>query len=271
MSNPVPSSILPTDAVTMVDGHVYTTSLAIAKVFDRKHYNVLRDIKSLNCSAEFHALNFECMSHEVTIGNGATRTEDCYRITRDGLTILAFGYTGRLAMQFKEAYIRRFNELEQTLLNRPAIPELTEAKALLSEADRRLTAIQRVKRDAKRALIENTARDHELAALRQAYTGATTALTDAQREAQAARDLAIAGHADLRRVLHYRRKDLDTHEIHLLTTLPEAAIEDLLTQATAAGFHPELSDDLDNVVQMARNGLVMLPPAPPVTATEVQL
>lgn len=142
----------------------------------------------------------------------------------------------------------------------PADPDrLTEAKALLSEADRRLNAVQRVKREAKRALVENQSRDRELTALRDAYTSATAQIADLQREAQAARDLALAGHADLRRTLHYRRKDLDTHEIHLLTTLPEPAIEDLLTQATAAGFHPELTNDLDTVVQMARNGLVLLP------------
>ena len=40
-----------------------------------------------------------------------------YLITRDGLTLLVMGYTGPKAMAFKLAYIRRFNEMEQALLN----------------------------------------------------------------------------------------------------------------------------------------------------------
>lgn len=34
-----------------------------------------------------------------------------YYITRDGFTLLAMGYTGELAMKFKEAYIKQFNAM----------------------------------------------------------------------------------------------------------------------------------------------------------------
>lgn len=36
-------------------------------------------------------------------------------ITRDGFTLLAMGYTGELAMKFKEAYIKQFNAMEAAL------------------------------------------------------------------------------------------------------------------------------------------------------------
>ena len=36
-------------------------------------------------------------------------------MTRDGFTLLAMGYTGELAMKFKEGYIKQFNAMEAAL------------------------------------------------------------------------------------------------------------------------------------------------------------
>lgn len=38
-----------------------------------------------------------------------------YIMTRDGFTLLAMGYTGEKAMQFKLAYIKQFNAMEKAL------------------------------------------------------------------------------------------------------------------------------------------------------------
>ena len=38
---------------------VIVTSLDVAETFGKRHDNVLRDIQSLGCSAEFRLLNFE--------------------------------------------------------------------------------------------------------------------------------------------------------------------------------------------------------------------
>jgi hypothetical protein len=38
-----------------------------------------------------------------------------YTMTKDGFTLLAMGYTGKEAMQFKVAYINEFNRMEATL------------------------------------------------------------------------------------------------------------------------------------------------------------
>ena len=38
-----------------------------------------------------------------------------YYMTRDGFTLLVMGYTGDLAMRFKEAYIGQFNAMEKAL------------------------------------------------------------------------------------------------------------------------------------------------------------
>lgn len=89
-----------------------TTSRDVAEVFGKEHFNVLRDIESLGCTEEFRKLNFEVSEYKVD-GNNKTYKE--YVMTRDGFTLLVMGYTGEKAMQFKEAYINAFNEMEKEL------------------------------------------------------------------------------------------------------------------------------------------------------------
>jgi len=106
-------------AVEYIDGKATTTSLDIAMRFQKRHDNVVRDIKNLECPVGFHALNFEEMTRKVTIGKGAEREERFYRVTRDGFTLLGMGFTGKEAMRWKIAYINAFNQFEQILLTQP--------------------------------------------------------------------------------------------------------------------------------------------------------
>lgn len=39
-------------------------SLRVAEVFGKEHKNVLRDIEALDCSTDFHRLNFEPISYK---------------------------------------------------------------------------------------------------------------------------------------------------------------------------------------------------------------
>ena len=100
--------------VSIIDGQAVTTSLEIARVFDKRHDSVLRSIEQLRaeCGVEHHH-NFAVMSLDIDIGNGATRTSPAYNLTRDGFTLLAMGFTGTKALQFKLAYIQQFNAMEQ--------------------------------------------------------------------------------------------------------------------------------------------------------------
>lgn len=101
-------------------GKVTTTSLQIAAHFGKRHDNVLRTIQNLEIPQEFHALNFEAMSADVTVANGAVRKTPIYRITRDGFALLAMGFTGKEAAHWKVAYIQAFNKMEAELLARQA-------------------------------------------------------------------------------------------------------------------------------------------------------
>ena len=88
------------------------TSLDVAETFDKRHADVLRDIELLQCSKEFRERNFALSKYSV---ENNKRSYPMYYITRDGFTILVMGYTGEKAMQFKEAYIRQFNNMEKLL------------------------------------------------------------------------------------------------------------------------------------------------------------
>lgn len=113
-------------------------SLMVAEMFEKEHKNVLRDIDAIlspnsGFSAEFGQLNFEPISYKDQMN----RKQRCYAITRDGFTALAMGFTGKKAAQFKEAYIKRFNEMEcfiRTLVSaRKDFPLLTENIKLLHD------------------------------------------------------------------------------------------------------------------------------------------
>ena len=95
------------------DGQVYVSSLNVAKVFEKRHDNILQDIRSLDCSKDFTVLNFQGSEYK----DGTGRSLPCYNLTRDGFTFLCMGYTGKKAAAFKEAYIKRFNEMEKAISN----------------------------------------------------------------------------------------------------------------------------------------------------------
>ncbi|HHS2251877.1 TPA: Rha family transcriptional regulator [Salmonella enterica subsp. enterica] len=97
--------------VSVINGQAVTSSLAIANYFTKRHDDVLKKIRALECSPEFSARNFA--GAEYTDDQGKLRP--CYNITRDGFAFLAMGFTGKRAAQFKEAYINAFNQMERQL------------------------------------------------------------------------------------------------------------------------------------------------------------
>jgi Rha family phage regulatory protein len=83
----------------------------VANVFEKRHDNVLRDIRELQVSKEFSLFNFEESKYKDERG----KKQPEYLLTKDGFIILCMGYNGEKAMIFKEAYIKRFNEMEAIL------------------------------------------------------------------------------------------------------------------------------------------------------------
>ncbi|WP_353655477.1 Rha family transcriptional regulator [Citrobacter sp. Cb027] len=110
----VTMTTLPTQThpeITLINGRVVTTSLAVANYFTKRHERVLDKIRNLECSAEFTEHNFVLSEYTDALG----RKLPCYQITRDGFAFLAMGFTGKRAARFKEAYINAFNQMEKQL------------------------------------------------------------------------------------------------------------------------------------------------------------
>ena len=82
-------------------------STEVARHFQKRHSHILRDIERL-CSIlpkSFREPNFGLTFTTVKIGNGATRQERAYRLTRDALSLLVMGMTGKAAVMWKLRYI----------------------------------------------------------------------------------------------------------------------------------------------------------------------
>ena len=108
-----------------------TSSRLVAEYFGKRHDSVIRAIKNLNCSKDFNAHNFAVVNY--TDKKGEKRQE--YLMTKDGFTILAMGFTGAKAMQFKEAYINAFNKMESLLKGNTTILELERRIEALEQAN----------------------------------------------------------------------------------------------------------------------------------------
>ncbi len=96
------------DLIKRKEGELMTTSKIIAEVFGKAHRKVLRDIDVLDCSDEFREANFGLSSYT----SPQNKNIKCFDITRDGFAFLCMGFTGKKAAEWKEKYIKAFNEME---------------------------------------------------------------------------------------------------------------------------------------------------------------
>lgn len=94
-----------------------TTSLIVAEVFEKRHVDVLRDIRNLSCSDDFREANFALLVEMKRLPQGGASKAEWYEMTKDGFTFLVMGYTGAKASEFKEKIIDAFNQQEALLKN----------------------------------------------------------------------------------------------------------------------------------------------------------
>lgn len=102
------------ELVIMHNKQAVTSSNRVAEVFGKDHKHVLETISNL--AAEKSAAKF---FSEATYDNRG-KQYPMYYMNRDGFTLLAMGFTGKKALQFKIKYIQAFNSMEATLKRLPA-------------------------------------------------------------------------------------------------------------------------------------------------------
>lgn len=104
--------------VLLTEEKCFTTSLIIAKIFEKEHKNVLRDINVL--IQQFEAINgsklkIELTSQQIQMPNGGFRNEPYYEMDRDAFSLLVMGFTGEKALKWKWKFLEAFNYMEDKL------------------------------------------------------------------------------------------------------------------------------------------------------------
>ena len=101
---------------------VITTSLKVAEKFKKEHRNVLKSIRKLMTAKNVAVAK---MFDEQMYVNDQGKEQPMFYMNRDGFTLLAMGFTGDKAIDFKVEYINAFNKMEAELKDKkPALPDL---------------------------------------------------------------------------------------------------------------------------------------------------
>lgn len=130
------------DLVSVVNGKVVVTSKQVSDHFGKVHRQILRDIRDLiGDSGEFGQYSFVLSSYKSL----QNKELPCYEMTRDGFSLLAMGFTGKKAIEWKIKYINAFNKMEAEILSNrtkelSVMDELNKAY-LLMESDKEKASV----------------------------------------------------------------------------------------------------------------------------------
>ena len=86
-------------------------SLQVAEKFGKEHKNVLQSIDNLIAENSAVKIMFKISSYKS--GNGQSYRK--FYMNRDGFSLLAMGFTGKEALEWKLQYIRAFNQMEKLI------------------------------------------------------------------------------------------------------------------------------------------------------------
>ena len=103
-----------------------TTSLMVAEIFHKRHDRVIRSLENLLEGLPKNGVVKMFFLGEYIDEKGEARK--MYYMNRDGFTLLAMGFTGKKALEFKLAYISAFNKMEKFITEKQSA-EYLEARA----------------------------------------------------------------------------------------------------------------------------------------------
>lgn len=134
-----------------------TNSLLVAEVFGKPHDNVLKAIRKILQGGVVK--NDETpMFEETTYTNEQNRqTYPMFVMNQDGFTLLAMGFNGKKAMEFKLKYIEAFNRMKKEIeSSKPSLPQtyLEALKSLVKSEEER-----------QQLRLENTRQQQEIATI----------------------------------------------------------------------------------------------------------
>lgn len=110
------------------NGEILTNSLDVAVKFGKRHDAILRDIENIIKSDSTILWN-EMFKKSAYQSRG--KDYKCYDMNRDGFSLLAMGFTGKKALEWKLKYINAFNLMEEELKNGSYLSEKERLKLQL--------------------------------------------------------------------------------------------------------------------------------------------
>ena len=134
---------------------VVTTSLKVAEVFEKEHKHVLDAVRRLMRSAENSAV-IQMFQESIYLDEQG-KERPMFIMNRDGFTLLAMGFNGKKALDFKVAYINAFNKMEAELKSQQtkqlsAAESLLQSVQLLVAHERQLSLLEQKQENMQKAM-----------------------------------------------------------------------------------------------------------------------
>ncbi|MGJ9381780.1 Rha family transcriptional regulator [Salipaludibacillus sp. CF4.18] len=114
---------------------VVTDSITLAAAFEKRHDKVLRDIRNIRCSEKFGLTNFG----ESKYQNKQGRTMPMFILTYEGFSMVAMGYTGEKAIEFKERFINDFKGTRSNMESRDKMVGSDNVSHLIESYENQIT------------------------------------------------------------------------------------------------------------------------------------
>lgn len=125
-----------TNLVVVKNNQVVVSSRQVAEKFGKRHKDVLENIRNILVAENFATKFYQESTREY---RGQRFPE--YLMNRDGFTLLAMGFTGKDALQWKMKYIAAFNEMEAQLNGKPVSAlKAKEVEARLNNSRARIAS-----------------------------------------------------------------------------------------------------------------------------------
>lgn len=118
------------------------SSLEVAEMVEKKHHNLIRDIKGY--VEELNELKIEVVEffRENMYKDGKGEKRPCYDITKKGCEFIAHKLTGIKGTKFTALYINRFHEMEEQLKPKSSAEMLLMYAQQFYEQEQRLQSVE---------------------------------------------------------------------------------------------------------------------------------
>ena len=128
-----------------------TNSKLVAEVFGKEHRNVVRDIKNLIEGGVLKNEQTQMFEETTYINEQNKQSYPMFIMNQDGFTLLAMGFNGKKAMEFKLKYIEAFNAMKRQIeQSKPSVPQnyLEALKSLVkAEEEKQQLALENKQKD----------------------------------------------------------------------------------------------------------------------------